>query len=481
MSYGKSSRSGSSKRPSHQGDDARGEQGIASRPFSLPPGYYEYYGIRPPEPAPGAVQAKGSGLNQSPSIPASGILEYYGIVPRATSDGSSGAVQQKKEAHAQPAPEEMEPGTFLADAAASPASAELAAVQAKSSDSESRRGAERIHEAAALGTSGPGGALPYIDQIQRSFGRHDVSHVQAHTDSQAATGARGMGAEAFTTGDHVAFAGAPSLHTAAHEAAHVVQQRAGVHLKGGVGESGDAYERHADAVAAEVVAGRSSESLLDQVAQGSAASSGQAVQSQKISETTDTGNTYTQELNVLPSKVQIELGIHWEKKGTWASDEKFWEFVRSCKTTVYGYLDRKFKIVGTPKTTGTDAPKAFALPIEFLLYDIDDGYKIDVYGGTRGGCSMAQAGGKIYEQTVAGAPQDPVTIAHEFGHALLGQSDEYANPAVPDRVISNDHSIMGNYKTQGRAQAEFKVRHFQHILRAVAPQFPNHTCQLAAV
>jgi hypothetical protein len=74
-----------------------------------------------------------------------------------------------------------------------------------------------------------------------------------------------------------------------------------------------------------------------------------------------------------------------------------------------------------------------------------------------------------------------VTVAHEFGHALLGQSDEYANLAVPGRVISNDHSIMGNYKTQGRAQAEFKVRPFQHILAAVAPQFPNHTCTLVKV
>jgi hypothetical protein len=57
--------------------------------------------------------------------------------------------------------------------------------------------------------------------------------------------------------------GAPSVHTAAHEAAHVVQQRGGVQLKGGVGETGDAYERHADTVADAVVAGRSAEDLLD--------------------------------------------------------------------------------------------------------------------------------------------------------------------------------------------------------------------------
>jgi hypothetical protein len=73
-----------------------------------------------------------------------------------------------------------------------------------------------------------------------------------------------MGAAAFTTGNHVAFAGSPDLRTAAHEAAHVVQQRGGVQLSGGVGAVGDRYEQHADAVAGLVVQGRSAERLLDQ-------------------------------------------------------------------------------------------------------------------------------------------------------------------------------------------------------------------------
>ena len=123
-----------------------------------------------------------------------------------------------------------------------------------------------VHEAAAHGTSGAAGPLPHLDQIQQSFGRHDVSSVRAYTDGNAARGAGAMGAEAYATGDQVAFAGSPTLHTAAHEAAHVVQQRAGVALKGGVGQAGDAYERHADAVADTVVRGESAESLLDQMA-----------------------------------------------------------------------------------------------------------------------------------------------------------------------------------------------------------------------
>jgi hypothetical protein len=121
---------------------------------------------------------------------------------------------------------------------------------------------------AGSGVAGSGGELPHRPTIQQLFGRHDVSGVKAHVGGEAATASRAIGAEAYATGNHVAFAGAPSLHTAAHEAAHVVQQRAGVQLKGGVGESGDPYERHADAVADRVVAGQSAEALLDTMGRG---------------------------------------------------------------------------------------------------------------------------------------------------------------------------------------------------------------------
>jgi hypothetical protein len=137
-----------------------------------------------------------------------------------------------------------------------------------------------VHAAADQGISGAGERLPFMDQIVRSFGSHDVSNVQAHTDANAATASREMGATAYAKGDHVAFGGTPDLHTAAHEAAHVVQQRGGVQLKGGVGEAGDSYEQHADAVADKVVKGESAEGLLDTMAGGAGGASG--VQSQAV-------------------------------------------------------------------------------------------------------------------------------------------------------------------------------------------------------
>jgi len=117
-------------------------------------------------------------------------------------------------------------------------------------------------DTATRGLAGGGGALPHAEQIQSSFGSFDVGGVQAHVGGPARRACADLGAEAFASGDRVAFAETPSLHTAAHEAAHVVQQRAGVSLSGGLGRAGDAYEQQADAVADAVVQGRSSEGLL---------------------------------------------------------------------------------------------------------------------------------------------------------------------------------------------------------------------------
>ncbi|HSR96742.1 MAG TPA: DUF4157 domain-containing protein [Kofleriaceae bacterium] len=127
------------------------------------------------------------------------------------------------------------------------------------------------HAVAAEGVSGGGGPLPYREQIQASFGGHDISDVRAHVGGEAAAASDALGARAYATGRDIAFAGAPDLHTAAHEAAHVVQQRGNVQLKGGIGETGDAYERHADAVADRVVQGAPAGDLLDQMAPSRAA------------------------------------------------------------------------------------------------------------------------------------------------------------------------------------------------------------------
>lgn len=123
----------------------------------------------------------------------------------------------------------------------------------------------QVGEIAERGVAGPGSSLPHLDRIQQAFGRHAVKHVQAYTGPAAQTATQMLSAHAFTRGSQVAFRETnPSLFVAAHEAAHVVQQRSGIQLKGGIGQVGDVYEQHADQVASAVVSGRSAESLLDQ-------------------------------------------------------------------------------------------------------------------------------------------------------------------------------------------------------------------------
>ncbi len=145
-------------------------------------------------------------------------------------------------------------------------------------------------EVARAGTASAAAPLPHLEKIQRSFGSHDVSNVRAEVGGKAADASQALGAQAYATGNTVGFASSPDLHTSAHEAAHVVQQRGGVQLKGGIdGGANDPYERHADQVADEVVAGRSAEGLLSQSA--GSAPEGATVQRKPAEATTPTRQT----------------------------------------------------------------------------------------------------------------------------------------------------------------------------------------------
>jgi len=110
-------------------------------------------------------------------------------------------------------------------------------------DTSSASPADAVHAAAEHGTSGAAGALPHFDTIS-SCSAATTSPGQGAYDS-AAAGATAMGAQAYATGDHVAFAGT-RLHTAAHEAAHWSSSAWGA-VKGGVGRRGRVRE-HADQV-----------------------------------------------------------------------------------------------------------------------------------------------------------------------------------------------------------------------------------------
>ena len=147
------------------------------------------------------------------------------------------------------------------------ASTAAAPVQRRASGTTST---DDVNATAQAGVAGASSQLPFFDTIQRAFGKHDISNIQSQVGGPATAASEALGARAYATGDKVAFASAPDLHTAAHEAAHTIQQRHGAVGFQGLGAADDEHERHADAVADAVVAGESAEPLLDQVVGGSA-------------------------------------------------------------------------------------------------------------------------------------------------------------------------------------------------------------------
>lgn len=118
-------------------------------------------------------------------------------------------------------------------------------------------------EAIISGTNAPATKMPFLDEVQASFGaRHRIDAVLAHSGAAATAAADDLGANAFAAGSHVVFGGAPDLWTAAHETTHLVQQSSGVRPADGLGSADDTHEQRADAVADLVVRGASASALL---------------------------------------------------------------------------------------------------------------------------------------------------------------------------------------------------------------------------
>ena len=120
-----------------------------------------------------------------------------------------------------------------------------------------------VDDVAQDGTKGGGERLPYLARLEQAFGsRQDLASMRAHYGDDSAAACDTMGADAYATGSSIAFRSAPSLWLAAHEAAHVVQQRHGLRPAAALDAPDDGLERQADAVADRVAAGGSARELL---------------------------------------------------------------------------------------------------------------------------------------------------------------------------------------------------------------------------
>lgn len=99
------------------------------------------------------------------------------------------------------------------------------------------------------------GQLPFLEQLEASFGGYDLSSIDFLGGAAAEQAAAAVGAESFATGETVADP-TSDLFRVAHEVAHVLIQRSAG--GGGQGVMEDAaHEAAADAAAQAVVAGES--------------------------------------------------------------------------------------------------------------------------------------------------------------------------------------------------------------------------------
>ncbi|WP_426404423.1 DUF4157 domain-containing protein [Streptomyces sp. R-07] len=102
---------------------------------------------------------------------------------------------------------------------------------------------------------------PLREEMESRLGA-DFSDVRIHEDSAARASAAGVGARAYTSGNHVVIGdGGGDKHTLAHELTHVIQQRRGP-VSGAdngdglsVSDPGDRFERAAEANADRVMSG----------------------------------------------------------------------------------------------------------------------------------------------------------------------------------------------------------------------------------
>ncbi len=272
-----------------------------------------------------------------------------------------------------------------------------------------------VQAVAAAGVAGSGGALPHLGAIQKSFGRHQVGSIQAHVGGRAGDAATAIGASAYATGNDVAFASSPDLHTAAHEAAHVIQQRSGVSLLGGVGQSGDAYEQHADAVADLVVQGKSAEGLLSQMAGGSGGAN--AVQRKKNKDKTPGAN-----VNHVGGIAEDAQPLARDR----VKDHK--EFIWPGKTHYTGTLIAQSDALAGPKlAAGTELGDSIPSQITPQAGDLDEQRK-----------NTASAKADLDAKLEDGSP---VT------RSMLGKYKSYFDPALSRLVEMRDGftSRVGQY------------------------------------
>lgn len=160
--------------------------------------------------------------------------------------------------------------------------------------------------------------------------------------------------------------------------------------------------------------------------------------------------SFTPSKCILAIKTKINPTVHADGRVAPTAEEV--ETVKENTNKSFKQMwDNKFVLVETA------TKKKYSLRTKLDFVDSGQDLSVSLYSG--------DGRANLEEWYVDG---DTLTLAHELGHQM-GLLDEYIDPTVANRAtgtsagVQTDHSIMGNYYTEGEDQAEVKLRHGQHI------------------
>jgi hypothetical protein len=181
---------------------------------------------------------------------------------------------------------------------------------------------------------------------------------------------------------------------------------------------------------------------------------------------------------MLRNGVLITKDVNFVSVGTFGSGG-FVALQNRLIAAVTTYMTGKYKLhVGPPGGGSTNGDGDYPITVQ-VVPNTSASYQVNLRGGQHGRSGMSASGGNVFELGNTGETSVPdIVLAHESAHMVLGASDEYANASVPGRVITHDHSLMGNFYNEGIAAAELKARNFQFLVTLAATWFPGRTISI---
>jgi hypothetical protein len=197
---------------------------------------------------------------------------------------------------------------------------------------------------------------------------------------------------------------------------------------------------------------------------------------------TDTGNEYRSLATLFPSGLTVAKNVNFIEDGTFGPGG-FDTLKARVIASVSSYMSNKYKVKIEPGSGAEASDNDGEYPITVVINDDSSAeYPMHLHGGAHGRSGVNENEGNIYELGQATETSIPdITLAHEAAHMILGVSDEYENASIPGRVITDDHSLMGNFYAQGIAEAEIKIRHFEFLVTLINGWFPDRNVSIEQI